>query len=131
MTRDYRLKCMYKCMIRTLLENRRFFVKLGGKRSRCRSRRNGLTQGSVLVPLLFNLYTNDQPLHPGTRSFVYADDLVVTTQSMDFAPIDETLSSALDGMSEYYTTTQIRAIPTKMQVSFFQLRNSSISAGTV
>ena len=33
MTRDYRLICM----IRTLLENRRFFVELGGKRSRWRS----------------------------------------------------------------------------------------------
>ena len=34
MTRDYRLMCM----IRTLLENHRFFVELGGKRSRWRSR---------------------------------------------------------------------------------------------
>ena len=41
MTRDYRLWCM----IRTLLENRRFFVELGGKRSRWRSQRNGLPQG--------------------------------------------------------------------------------------
>ena len=44
-------------------------------------------------------YTNDQPIHPGTRSFVDADDLAVTTQSTDFAPIEETLTSALDGLS--------------------------------
>ena len=119
MTRDYRLMCM----IRTLLENRRFFVELGGKRSRWRSQRNGLPQGSVLAPLLFNVYTNDQPIHPGTRSFVYADDLAVTTQSTDFAPIEETLTSALRGLSEYYTTNQLRANPTKTQVSLFHLRN--------
>ena len=75
--RDYRL--MY--MILTLLENRRFFVELGGKRSRWRSPRNGLSQGSVLAPLLFQVYTTDQPIHPGTSSFVYAYDLAVTTQT--------------------------------------------------
>ena len=119
MTRDYRLMGM----IRTLLENRRFFVELGGKRSRWRSQRNGLPQGSVLAPLLFNVYTNDQPIHPGTRSFVYADDLAVATQSTDFAPIEETLTSALDGLSEYYTSNQLRANPMKTQVSLFHLRN--------
>ena len=110
-------------MIRTLLENRRFFVKLGGKRSRWRPQRNGLPHGSVLAPLLFNVYTNDQPIHTGTRSFVYADDLTVTTQSTHFAPIEETLTSALDGLSEYYITNQLRANPTKTQVSLFHLRN--------
>ena len=119
MTRDYHLMCM----IRTLLENRRFFVELGGKISRWRSQRNGLPQASVLAPLPFNVYTNDQPIHPGTRSVVYADDLAVTIQSTDFAPIEETLISALDGLSEYYTTHQLRANPTKTQVSLFHLQN--------
>ena len=119
-TRDYRLMCM----IRTLLENSRFLMDLGGKISRWRSQRNGLPQRSVLAPLLFNVYTNDQPIHLGTRSFVYADDLAVTTQSTDFAPIEETLTSAaLDCLSEYYATNQLRANPPKTQVSLFHLRN--------
>ena len=54
---------------------------------------------------------------------MYADDIAVTTQSTDFAPIEETLTSALDGLSEYYTTNQLRANPTKTQVSLFHLRN--------
>ena len=109
MTRDYRL--MY--MIRTLLENRRIFVELRGKISRWRPQRNGLPQGSVLAPLIFIIYSNDQYINPGTRSFVHADDIAVTTQSTGFAPIEETLTSALDGLSEYYTTNQLRANPTK------------------
>ena len=76
-----------------------------------------------MILYFFNVYTNDQPIRPGTRSFVYADDLAVTTQSTDFAPIEETLTSALDGLSEYYTTNQLRANPTKTQVSLFHLRN--------
>ena len=51
MTRDYRLMCT----IRTLLENRLFFVELEGKRSRWRSQRNGLPQGNVLAPVIFNV----------------------------------------------------------------------------
>ena len=58
-----------------------------------------------------------------TRSFVYADDFAVATRSTDFAPIEETLTSALDGLSEYYTTNQLRANPMKTQVSLFHLWN--------
>ena len=56
--------------IRTMLSNRRFKVELNGKQSRWRNQRNGLPQGSVLSTLLFNVYTNDQPLPVATNSFI-------------------------------------------------------------
>ena len=54
---------------------------------------------------------------------MYTGDIAVTTQSTDFAPIEETLTTALDGLSENYTTNKLRANPTKKQVSLFHLRN--------
>ena len=42
-------------------------------------------------------YRNDQPIHPGTRSFLYADRSSVTTPSTYFAPNEETPTSNLDG----------------------------------
>ena len=57
-------------IIRSLLCNRRFFVEMDGKKSRWRTQKNGLPQGSVLAPTLFNIYTNDQPSFPKIRRFI-------------------------------------------------------------
>ena len=58
-----------------MLSNRRLYVELNNERSRWRKQKNGLPQRSVFSPILFNIYTNDQPIHDGTRNFIYADDL--------------------------------------------------------
>ena len=57
-------------LIESMLENRLFFEELGNKKSRWRRLKNGLLQGSVLAPLLFNVYTNDQPRTEGTCCFI-------------------------------------------------------------
>ena len=110
-------------LIRTMLESRRFFVVLNGKKSRWRRQRNGLPQGSVLAPMLFNIYTNDQPIHADTRSFVYADYLCIASQGNDFNNIEASLTSALSTMTTYYDTNQLRANPSKTQVCAFHLMN--------
>ena len=111
-------------LIRTMLESRRFFVALNGKNlSRWRRQRNGLTQGSVLAPMLFNIYTTDQLIHADTHSFIYADDLCIRSQGNDFNNIEASLTSALSTMTTYYDTNKLRANTSKTQVCAFQLRN--------
>ena len=61
-------------LICTMLESRRLFVVLNGKKSHWRRQRNVLPQGSVLKQMLFNIYTIDQPIHADIRSFIYAHD---------------------------------------------------------
>ena len=65
-------------VIRGLLSNPRFFVQLNDKKSRWRIQKNGLSQGSVLAPLLFNSYANDQHMPTDCSRFIYADDICNT-----------------------------------------------------
>ena len=44
-----------------------------------------------LTGLLFNIYTNDQPLPTDCSRFIYADDLCITTQQSDFQHVEQTL----------------------------------------
>ena len=70
--------------IGSMMRNRRFYVELNGKKSRWCNQKNSLPQGSVLSPVLFNVYTNDQTIHNETRSFIYADDMCIATQRCSF-----------------------------------------------
>ncbi len=108
-------------IIESLLNNLRFFVEMNTKQSRWRVQRNGLPQGSVLAPMLFNIYTNDQPQFQNIRRFIYADDLCIGTQSKFFKTIEYMLTGALQSLSTYYKQWFLNANPGKTQVCTFHL----------
>ena len=68
-------------MIMELVRNRSFTLTTGdSKQSRLRRLKNSVPQGSVLAPLLFNIYTYDFPSMI-SRKFAYADDLALLHSS--------------------------------------------------
>ena len=69
--------------IRELVCNRSFTLTTGnGAHSRLRRLKSGVPQGSVLAPLLSNIYTHDLPVLVA-RKFVYADDLAIMHSAED------------------------------------------------
>ena len=115
---------IHQCrVLQNMLSNRRFYVELNNVRSRWIIKKNGLPQGSVLSLILFNIYTNDQPLHDRTRSFIHADDLCITAQYSSFTEVERTIGDELDTLTQYYRSNSLRANPDKTQVTAFYLRN--------
>lgn len=106
-----------------MLRNRRFQVLLHHEKSRWRNQKNGLPQGSVLAPTLFNIYTDDQPSYQNTSRFLYADDLALTCQAKDFRDVEQHLSAALDQLHLYYEANSLRPNPAKTESCAFHLRN--------
>lgn len=62
-----------------MLTNRIFTVHIYDNKSTPRRLNNGLSQGSVLAPIIFNLYTSDIPCK-ASRTFIYADNVIVVSQ---------------------------------------------------
>ena len=82
------------------------------KQSRLRCLKNGVPQGSVLAPLLFNIYTYDLPSMI-SRKFVYADDLALLHSSGNWKNLKGTLSQDMFTLSVYLQTWRLKLSHTK------------------
>ena len=71
------------------------------------------------------IYTN-QPFHDGTRSFIYADHICVISQYFSFTELERTIGDALDKLTQYYRSNNLRTHPDKTQVTAFHLRNKEV-----
>ena len=85
---------------------------------------NCIRQKEALSTILFNIYTNEQPIHDGTRSFIYADDLCITVQYSTVLKVEDTIEEAPSELTKYYRTYSLRENPEKNHVTAsFHLRN--------
>ena len=110
-------------MIMELAQNCSFTLTTGnGKQSRFRRLKNGVPQGSVLAPLLFNIYVGDLP--PTTSSkFAYADDLALVHIAGDWRTLEKTLSQDMATPQTYLQKWRLKLSETRTVSPVFHLTN--------
>ena len=109
-------------LVMELVRNRSFTFTTGdSKQSRLRRLKNGVPQGSVLAPLLLNIYTYDLPSMI-SRKFAYADDLALLHSSGNWKRL-ETGSQDMSTLSAYLQTWRLKLSHTKTVTAAFHLNN--------
>ena len=110
-------------MIMDMVSNRNFTFTTGnGQRSRLQRLKNGVPQGSVLVPLLFNIYISDLPTTI-SRKYACADDLAIMHADGDWQAVKGALTKDMATLGEYLQTWKLKLSTTKTVLAVFHLNN--------
>jgi hypothetical protein len=78
------------------------------------------SQGSVLAPILFNLYMSDIPITV-SKQFQFVDDIALTFQANSFAELETTLEADLDKLDEFLRRWRLQPNLSKTESCVFHL----------
>ena len=108
------------------LSHRKQRVKIGNARSSWADLRKGVPQGSILGPLLFNIFINDLFLFIENCSlYNYADDNTVSFSAPSLSDVISNLQLDCNHAIDWFTTNGMKANPNKFQ--FMILSSSSLA----
>ena len=109
--------------IMEMLTNRSFRLHTSnGQSSRVRKLKNGVPQGSVLAPILFNIYIHDLPATT-SRKYGYADDLAILLSKSSWEAVEEGLSEDMNILSSYLKDWRLKLSVEKTVATMFHLYN--------
>ena len=108
-------------MIMELVTNCSFTLTTGSETCcRLRCLKNGVTQGSVLAPFLYNIYTYDLPTSV-LQKYTYADNLALKHSARDWQAIEGLLSQDLVTLAVYLQTWWLKLSWSKTVSAAFHL----------
>jgi len=98
------------------------FITGNSKKSRLWRLKNGVPQGSVLAPLLFNTYISDLPITV-SRKYAYADDFAIMHADGDWQAVEGVLTKDMATTGEYLQTWKLKLSTTKTLSAALHLSN--------
>lgn len=110
----------YLCkVVQSFLSGRCFRVFVNKACSDLSYFHSGVPQGSVLSPILYNIYTSDFPFIPECRAAIYADDTAVFSSHEFALNIETNLNNGIEILLQYFHKWKIKLNEDKMQAIFF------------
>ena len=108
------LPLIYQKWLVNYLTNRQSQVKLYSTLSPPRTFPNGVPQGSVLSPLLFNFYIHDIPDPPAPlKLIIYADDITILSPHPNISTATLNTQNYLNTLNSYCTSNKLKISPEK------------------
>lgn len=117
---------LYLCkIVQSFLSDRCFSVHVNSGISSLFTFNFGVPQGSVLGPLLYNLYTSDIPTIPLCEIAIFADDTAIYSSDELALNIESNLVQAVEILSNFYNKWKIKLNADKFQAIFFSRKRKS------
>ena len=108
---------------RSYLSSRKFHANVHDQFSTSANLRCGVSQGSILGPLLFLLYINDMPQAVDCGLFLYADDTCLLFQHKDLERVKEELTKNFCNICDWL-------VDNKLNIHFGEDKTKSILFST-
>lgn len=95
-------------LLYSYMTNRSIQVKINNTLSSMKLLNAGVPQGTVLSPILYNLYVSDLPTCPITKTTMYADDTTIYASSFSAQTATQKIKYHLDKLMTYYKDWKIQ-----------------------